>query len=134
VCVQKLWDLYLQTASIFAEGLRNELQQLSIDPSRVSGLFGKWAPSVNGAHDKATRMVGTISALIFPSVGNLGDANTFLNTPYQQRVLSPLRAAAKVPEHFIGQRAWDQVDYSRMASRCRLLHGELFVKFDKVRM
>ena len=88
-----------------------ELQQLAADPGSVSGLFAKWAPSVNSKHDKATRIVGTIAALIFPTVGDLGDANTNLYIPYQQRVLSPLRAAAKIPEHFVGNGSWDQVDY-----------------------
>ena len=131
----KCWNLHVEVASIFAEGLRNELQQLSHDPSSVTGFFAKWAPSSNGAHDKATRLVGTISALIFPTVGDLADANTFLSIPFQQRILSPLRAAEKVPEHFIGKGRWDQVDYNRMPSRCRMLFGErLFHKWDKVRI
>jgi hypothetical protein len=112
-----------------------ELQQLAEDPSSVGGLFAKWAPSTNGAHDKATRIVGTIAALIFPTVGGLGDANESLYIPYQQRVLSPLRAAAKIPEHFVGNGAWDQVDYDRMPSRCRLLFGEsIYAKWDTVRI
>jgi hypothetical protein len=131
----KCWNLQLEVACIFAEGLRGELQQLSHDPSSVTGYFAKWAPSSNGAHDKATRLVGIISALMFPTVGDLGDANTFLSIPFQQRILSPLRAAEQVPEHFIGKGRWDQVDYNRMPSRCRMLFGErLFQKWDKVRI
>merc|ERR1719284_2274302 len=53
---------------------------------------------------------------------------------YHRNVLSPLRAAAQVPEHFVGQHKFDEVNYNRMASRCRLIHGEkVFKKHDEAR-
>jgi hypothetical protein len=51
-----------------------------------------------------------------------------------EKVLSKLRGAAKVPEHFVGKGNWEDIDYNRMASRCRLIFGTtVFAKHDSVR-
>jgi len=137
-----LQRLYAAVADIFAEGLREELRVLSEDPASLGGLFGKWAPSVGGAHDKATRIVDAIADRVL--VGPLADlawvdmdaaqVAAARRVAFTRKVLAPLRAGARVPEHFVGKGAWGEVDYERMPSRCRLLYGNrVFAKHDKDR-
>jgi hypothetical protein len=134
--------LFSGVVDIFARGLSAELQTLREDPTALAGLYAKWAPSVDGAHDKATKIVDAIAAQVL--VGELADARwgelseqaatAARRVAYNRCVLSPLRAAAKVPEHFVGKGDWAGVDYDRMPSRCRLLYGErVFAKHDKER-
>jgi len=43
----------------------------------------------------------------------------------QRDFLTPLRRAAEIPEHFIGAGTTSGgMNYSRMASRCRMIFGE----------
>mmetsp|Transcript_159354 Transcript_159354/g.487603 ORF Transcript_159354/g.487603 Transcript_159354/m.487603 type:complete len:330 (-) Transcript_159354:67-1056(-) len=50
-----------------------------------------------------------------------------------RKLLSCLRGASEVPEHFVGGGQWHSVNYRRMASRCRQLHGHVFAKHDRER-
>jgi hypothetical protein len=137
-----LGKLFASVVDIFARGLCDELETLREDPLALAGLYGKWAPSVGGAHDKATAIVDAIAVKVL--VGPLADARygqlpeeeakAARRVAYTRLVLSPLRAAAKIPEHFVGKADWAGVDYDRMPSRCRLLFGErVFAKHDKQR-
>lgn len=118
--------LFDSIVEIFAAGLQTEKTCLETDPSKLSGLYGKWAPTTGGSCDKYTKISAAIAQKIFP--GDPDPAHAY------NKLLSTLRAAAMVPEHFVGKGDWKSVDYDRMASRCRLLYGvSVFAKHDKER-
>ncbi|KAJ1465595.1 hypothetical protein T484DRAFT_1864182 [Baffinella frigidus] len=137
---QQLFDAVV---AIFAEGLTDELETLHTNPAGLSGLYAKWAPSIGGRHDKALPLlVSAIAKKVL--VGELyqdewdtlsdEDATHSRRIAYSSKVLSTLRCAAAVPEHFVGKKEFDRVDYDRMPSKCRDLWGErVFLKHDRVR-
>lgn len=124
-------------ADIFARDIRIELASAKAGKS-IPGLVGKWAPSLNGQHDRRTSVVDGIVERLFPSdhykleEGTYEQYLSFMRDKYR-RTLSMLRGAAEVPEHFIGGQQWHLVNYSRMPSRCRLVHGHIFAKHDRQR-
>jgi hypothetical protein len=72
--------------------------------------------------------VQAIRKAVFPGVDPSQHACMY------RKLLSDLRGANMVPEHFVGGGRWAEVDYDRMASRCRLLYGRtVFAKNDKER-
>lgn len=117
--------LYVVVAEIFAQGLREEMHAFSVG-LQVPGLFAKWAPTAGGMHDKGTGIVQGIATLLS---GN-GPLPACEN--YMRNYVRPLRAAAQLPEHYLGKRAFDRVNYERMPSRCRLLYGAVYKKWDPV--
>ena len=134
--------LYDEVADIFAKGIAEELALANRNVKSLSGLHAKWAPTPDGMHDKATRISEGIAARLH-AAGLLGleldpgldpAVARSLQTDRMRKVVSRLRGVAKVPEHFVGTGAWEQVDYNRMASRCRLIFGEkVFRKHDAER-
>jgi hypothetical protein len=137
--VQELGD---RIATIFADGLLAELRTLALNPVALGGLYAKWAPSVDGFHDKQTRIVDKITPLIF--INSITDQERCVSLfptdliksrrVEYSKYLSKLRGAAKIPEHYIGNGNWSEIDYNRMPSRCRLLYGDkVFAKYDKSR-
>jgi hypothetical protein len=134
--------LYSEVADIFAKGITDELKAVEKGARSLGGLFGKWAPTPKGMHDKATRISEGIAARLHAQ-GRLGEpladdidsdvARSILLDRYR-KVLSKLRGIAKVPEHFVGSGSWANIDYNRMASRCRLIFGEkVFARHDSER-
>jgi hypothetical protein len=135
-------DLGARIATIFADGLLAELKTLAENPVALGGLYAKWAPTVDGLHDKQTRIVDKITPLIF--VNSITDQERCVSlSPIDliksrrveySKILSKLRCAAKIPEHYIGNGKWSEIDYNRMPSRCRILYGDkIFAKYDKSR-
>ncbi|KAL7581802.1 hypothetical protein ACA910_022328 [Epithemia clementina (nom. ined.)] len=64
--------------------------------------------------------------------GTHKDYMSFVRDWYRKE-LSKQRGAAQVPEHFIGSGEWHSVNYNRMASKCRQMHGHIYQKHDKER-
>jgi hypothetical protein len=134
--------LYREVSDIFAQGIAEDLAASNRRVKSLSGLYAKWAPTPKGMHDKATRISEGIAERLH-SAGLLElqldkdldpSVARSLKLDRMRKILSRLRGEAKVPEHFVGKGAWDQVDYNRMASRCRLIFGEkVFAKNDPVR-
>jgi Domain of unknown function (DUF2828) len=62
-----------------------------------------------------------------------GGRDCDLRDLYRKEYLSSLRRAAEVPESFTGSGDWNLVNYKRMASRCRLQHGEMYRRHDQER-
>lgn len=126
--------LYARVAGIFAEALAAELQAVQRGES-IGGLPGKWAPTPGLSHDKRTRIVDGIVERLYPAAaykledGTYEEYLSFMRDKYR-KLLSHLRGAAEVPEHFVGGSTWHSVNYARMASRCRLVHGHVFAKHD----
>ncbi len=153
--------LYEAVVDIFCEGIQKEYKDMlkleaqlteaasaapgSDPPPQISvgGLYAKWAPRVGGLHDKATGIARKIMAKLLPMLGldpvinptaKPGILQQKRQQRYQRDVLSRIHRAAQVPEHFVGRAQWDQVNYNRMASRCRLLYGtKVFRKHDEKR-
>jgi hypothetical protein len=135
-------NMIVIVANIFAQGLTDEKEEFDKDPAKVSAQFCKWAPSLNGAHDKKTSLVDAIASLVF--VKNIDGYLPTEGLPVEEalkarrinyrKLLSALRGASKVPEHYTGTGQWTEVDYNRMASRCRLIYGlKTFRKHDQER-
>jgi hypothetical protein len=136
-------------SDIFAEGLLSENVAYNNETVNVAGLYAKWAPSLHGSQDKTSNIVDMIASKVF-----LKDLDGYISSDMGSdigcalppsiamdirrmnygKMLTALRTAAKIPEHFIGTGDWNNVDYDRMSSRCRLLYGQkLFFKHDEVR-
>lgn len=137
-----LRQMYSAVSDIFAEGIAGDMAACERGVKSLSGLYAKWAPTPGGMHDKATRISDgiaerlhskgllelTLDEELEPAVARS------LKRDRMRRVLSRLRGEAKIPEHYVGKGAWDQVDYNRMPSRCRLIFGEkVFAKHDAER-
>lgn len=130
-------SLYEAVAQHFAFGLREELSTLE-NGDVLGGLVGKWAPTPGGEHDKRTCIVDGIVEHLYPQAeyrlpeGTHENYISFMRDRYR-KLLSKLRGAAQVPEHFVGSGQWHLVNYGRMASRCRQVHGHIFAKHDRKR-
>lgn len=124
----------------------------------LSGLAAKWAPSPKRSHDKQTNICEGIMSRLYHNdkrnqrgyfftllSGTLNvvrrllygdkdiDKNERLRIRYQQEYLTPLRRAAQVPESFSGSGDLHLVNYKRMASRCRAMHGQMYRRHDQKR-
>lgn len=136
-------ELFDAVVDIFVQGLAQELETLRTKPTALSGIYAKWAPSVGGMHDKAVPMLVNAIAekvlvreLYDTAWDTLSEEDTISarRVAYSGKVLSKLRGAAKIPEHFVGNKKFHEVDYNKMPSRCRLLFGKtVFAKHDMVR-
>jgi len=56
-----------------------------------------------------------------------------LRSFYQRWVLTPLRAAARVPEPLMAVRRWGDVLYKHVPSKCMHINGKHFIKHDTER-
>ena len=130
-------------ACFFARGLERErhaVDNCAVPSERFSGLFAKWCPTPRGMHDLNTGgiVVDIMIEQLYPRETHFvpdGLEEVYrsrMRSNYRQ-LLSRLRGHAHVPEHFIGSGQWSQVDYRRMAARCRLLYGEMFKSHDRDR-
>eukprot|EP00439_Symbiodinium_sp_Y106_P082864 s746_g22.t1 len=143
-----LRQLYDTVADAFANSLqelRRILQKhsegLELTRDERSALTGslvpKWAPTSQGMHDKRTDIVQGIVERLFPKESYMIPDGTFedyvsrMKDKYRQEVLTPLRKLTEVPESCVGRGQWGEVNYNRMASRCRLLYGQsVYAKHD----
>ena len=128
---------YNTVADIFATGLKKEEVIARNSSSRVlSGLVAKWAPNIRGSHNKYTNIVDGIVEKLYPESmfrlpgGTREDYLSFMRDRYRKEYVSPQRRQAEVPEYFTGFGDWKSVNYERMASRCRHIHGHIYEKHD----
>lgn len=131
---------YDTVADIFATGLRKEKELAQNSSSKVlSGLIAKWAPNIRGSHNKYTNIVDGIVEKLYPESkfrlpgGTREDYLSFMRDKYRKEYISPQRRQAEVPEYFTGSGDWKSVNYERMASRCRHVHGHIYEKHDRER-
>ena len=129
--------VYDATADIFAGALRDD--QIRVEAGKhIGGLPAKWAPTPRGAHDRSTGIVDGIVERLYPAAeykltdGTHEEYLSFMGSRYR-KLLSAQRAAAQVPEHFTGSGDWHLTNYSRMASTCRFVSGEMYRKHDEER-
>jgi hypothetical protein len=128
-----------------------EIVGVQKQPQHLGGLFAKWTPTPGGMHDKALNISCRIRQKLLQKLNEAENAHTkdqllqstrtrigedsfpLEHVSLQRDVLTPLRTCAEVPEHFIGPGIIEgNVNYSRMASRCRLVFGEkVFRRYDQ---
>ena len=113
---------------LFGKGIKDELAVMKEieagSKKTVGGLYAKWAPKEGGMHDRATGISHDLMLSLLPAVGERLDraSQTY------QCILAKVHEAAQVPEHYVGSARFGEVNYDRMASRCRLLWGEKVFK------
>jgi len=134
-------SVYDFVADTFANALKEDATAVDggLPSYRYGGLAAKWAPTPRGMHDKNTAIVAGIVERLFPpeefklEEGTYDEYLSFMTDRYRREYLSRLRGHAEIPEHFTGTGRWSEVNYKRMASRCRYIFGETFRKHDTER-
>ncbi|KAG9074937.1 hypothetical protein FRC06_010370, partial [Ceratobasidium sp. 370] len=147
--------LYATVAQIFADALGNDVALLKKieTASKEEALklrfeltsASKWAPSLDGFHDRATN-ISTAIALVMHSRGHMADlplslsgelsqenAHT-LRSYYRRWIVSPLRRFTEVTEVKMSAQKWDEIDYSRVPSECMKANKENFFNRDEKRL
>ncbi|KAG8742608.1 hypothetical protein FRC10_001206 [Ceratobasidium sp. 414] len=147
--------LYATVAQIFADVLGNDVALLKrIETASKEEAFklqfeltsaSKWAPSLDGFHDRATN-ISTAIALVMHARGHMSDlplslsgeltqenAHT-LRSYYRRWVVSPLRRFADVTEVKMSARKWDEVDYRHVPSECMKANMGNFFNHDEKRL
>jgi hypothetical protein len=134
--------LHLTVARLFVEGLREDLKLLESgkrkDLNRIS-YAGKWAPSLEGFHDKHTLLATSIAEALFPKEKIAQDGDTremYLKRAretYRQKVISPLRKALQVVERDISANTFENIHYDRVPSVAMDTYKNLFIKKDSER-
>ncbi|CAE6463855.1 unnamed protein product [Rhizoctonia solani] len=147
--------LYAAVAQIFAEELAKDVVILKkIETASEAEAFdlkfeissaAKWAPSLDGAHDRPTNLATAI-ALVMYSQGKLdelslsitGDATLeqaqILRSYYRRWVVSPLRRFADVTEIKMSSQQWEDINYRHVPSQCMKQNKAKFFKHDEKRL
>jgi hypothetical protein len=152
-------QLFDTVVDIFANGLAESFMVMIMGKGQPMSCYAKWAPSLNGSHAKtihgivdtiAKRTIEIIGVLPIKNAISLGvlaknhmngiDATTQLGFSHPTilciyaNILSKLRGVCKIPEHFVGQKQFSNVDYNSMPSICRQIWGQqVFRENDKDR-
>ncbi len=149
--------LYVTVARLFADELVGQaalMRRAEALPDgeerkrilREVSLVVKWAPTPGASHDRVTNIStalaillhhrGAMSSLSRPvvtsDVVSAEDAHV-LRSFYQRWVLTPLRAAARVPEPLMAARRWGDVSYKHVPSKCMHINSKHFIKHDAER-
>lgn len=145
--------LYIAVARLFANelveqaALARRAEALSDGEERrrtLSGvsLVGKWAPTPAASHDRVTN-ISTAIAVLLHHGGAMSISRPVVTTDtmsvhvirsfYQRWVLTPLRAATRVPEPLMAARRWGDVSYRHVASQCMHINSKHFIKHDTER-
>lgn len=151
--------LYITVTRLFAEQLILDIRVLKEISALAPGadarplykkisLAGKWAPTPALSHDRHTNISTAIIRVLyhnrdqFPSVFPSALTADSIDKPSQlhilrsfcQRwILTPLRAAIRVPESYMSTSRWNQVQYQRVPSICMKNNAESFYKHDEAR-
>ncbi|KAH9975635.1 hypothetical protein BJV74DRAFT_967795 [Russula compacta] len=145
--------LYVAVARLFANelveqaALARRAEALSDGEERrriLSGvsLVGKWAPTPAASHDRVTNISTAIAVLLHhggamsisrPVVTSDAMSVHVIRSFYQRWVLTPLRAATRVPEPLMAARRWGEVSYRHVASQCMHINSKHFIKHDTER-
>ena len=131
--------LHLTVARLFAEQLIKDRDLLRLgkrkDLNKIS-LAAKWAPSLEGFHDKHTFIVSTIAELLYPrdAVGEVADdRETYLRRAresYRRLTLSPLRKALEVVERDVTAGDFKNINYAKVPSLAMDNYKDIFARND----
>lgn len=131
--------LHLTVAKLFADRLRKDMDLLKAgkpkDVDKIS-LAAKWAPSLEGFHDKYTFIASSIAELLFPqaTIGKEGDTRELYlkraREQYRHFTLSRLRKALGVVERDITSGTFENIDYQKIPSIAMDNNKDLFARKD----
>ncbi|MCJ1399784.1 hypothetical protein MMC11_002987 [Xylographa trunciseda] len=146
MAVEKLKDpfyhaLHLSVARLFAQQLKKDTELLKIGTPKglkKISLAAKWAPSLEGFHDKYTFIATSIAEILYPHehssvAGETNSRETYLKLArehYRRHILSPLRKALEVVERDISAETFNKIDYGKVPSVAMDTYKKLFVKKD----
>ena len=136
--------LHLTVARIFALQLIADKALLDSgdkDKQRKITFAAKWAPSLEGFHDRHSFLASTIAECLFPPehplvADNYSDREGFLKLArehYRRLYLSPLRAHLRIVERDITANKYSNIDYNRVPSLAMNRYRKLFSKKDQLR-
>ena len=149
--------LYVAVARLFADKLVEQTSLMRRAEATTDGeerdrilrdvsFVGKWAPTPSASHDKVTNISTAIAILLHrggamsplsrpidTSAAVPGDDVHVLRSFYQRWVLTPLRAAARVPEPLMAARRWGEISYKHVPSKCMHINSKSFFKHDEQR-
>ncbi|KAG8700493.1 hypothetical protein FRC08_004663 [Ceratobasidium sp. 394] len=147
--------LYATVAHIFADQLAKDVEILkAIESASDEEAFmmkfrlsnaSKWAPTLEGFHDRATNIATAIALILFsrglmpglpaePSC-ELGQGKAqAIRSYYRRWFVSPLRRFTEVTEVKMSERQWYNIDYGRIPSKCLLINEYNFWKHGMIKM
>ncbi|KAH7343938.1 hypothetical protein B0J17DRAFT_765087 [Rhizoctonia solani] len=147
--------LYAAVAQIFADNLSNDVALLKrIETAPKEEAFdlkfelssaAKWAPSLDGAHDRPTNIATSI-ALVMYSKGKLNELSLsiageitqeqaqILRGYYRRWIVSPLRRFIDVAEVKMSSQKWSRINYKHVPAECMKKNKISFFKHDEKRL
>ncbi|KDN48133.1 hypothetical protein RSAG8_03149, partial [Rhizoctonia solani AG-8 WAC10335] len=147
--------LYVTIAHIFADELANDIalmkkietasEEEGFDLKFEISSAAKWAPSLDGAHDRSTN-IATAIALVMYSKGNLAELSLsiaseitqeqaqVLRSYYRRWVISPLRRFIDVTEVKMSSQKWNRINYKHVPAECMKKYKNSFFKHDEKRL
>ncbi|KAI4140603.1 MAG: hypothetical protein LQ340_007846, partial [Diploschistes diacapsis] len=140
-----IWDdepfyryLHLSVARLFAAQLKLDRERLdsgdSVGRSKIS-LAAKWAPSLEGFHDKHTFIASSIAEILYPRDRFPPEESREMylkraREAYRANYLSPLRRHLDVVERKITEQAFAKINYAKVPSLAMDAYKDLFVRKD----
>ena len=130
--------LHNTVARLFAQQLKTDRALLDSgtkeDKAKIS-LVAKWAPSLEGFHDKHTIIASSIAEALFPRdrYPEEDSRETYLKKAreaYRAQFISPLRRELDVVERKISAEAFEVINYSKVPSIAMNNYKDLFAKKD----
>jgi len=127
--------LHCTVAVLFAQQLQKDVEDTKAG-KRFGSLAAKWAPTPHLSHDKDSCIASTIAQLLFPHQSHrrpdmsYEDYVEVARRKYQKEVLTPLRAAAGLPEVLMSARRWSAIDYEHVASVSMKNNSQHFLQHD----
>lgn len=125
--------------------IENASEEEAFDLKFGLSSASKWAPTLEGFHDRATN-ISTAIALIMHARGHMPDlplqpsaeltqedAHT-LRSYYRRWIVSPLRRFVDVIEIKMSAQKWDKINYRHVPSECMKKNKSVFFKHDEKRL
>ena len=130
--------LHLHVARLFAAQLVKDKALLlkdTVSARRLISLAAKWAPSLEGFHDKHTLIASTIAELLSPTSAFNGTESREMyikhaREAYRKEYLAPLRKALAVVERDITAESFNHINYAKVPSIAMNNYSGLFAKKD----
>eukprot|EP01023_Acetabularia_acetabulum_P011093 TRINITY_DN1506_c0_g2_i2.p1 TRINITY_DN1506_c0_g2~~TRINITY_DN1506_c0_g2_i2.p1 ORF type:complete len:696 (-),score=110.83 TRINITY_DN1506_c0_g2_i2:1056-3143(-) len=122
----------------FAKFLRNDLDNMRNGQNSCS-LASKWVPGLTSGYENRTLLCEGIARRLFPKTlpeyENLSEQHYSyrIRDRLRKEVLVPLHQYSKIPEIYMTDGKWNELDYKRVASVCMRLRKPLFFKHDEAR-
>ena len=129
-------SLHLYVARLFAEQLRKDKMLRESDNVKDHAnisLAAKWAPSLEGFHDKHTLIATSIAEILYPQGEGQEPRELHLKRArelYRSEILSPLRHTLAIVERDITAETFAKIDYGKVPSVAMNNYKNLFIRKD----